>query len=85
MVSDSSILFVLKMTNNAIGSGMGTAGLVGQIMGYQTMVGEGLASKVVLIEIIVMHVIAPAILTYVIAEFMRRKGLIKDGDMKLDL
>ena len=64
---------------------MGTAGLVGQIMGYQTMVGEGLASKVVLIEIIVMHVIAPAILTYVIAEFMRRKGLIKDGDMKLDL
>ena len=76
---------VLKMTNNAIGSGMGTAGLVGQIMGYQTMVGEGLASKVVLIEIIVMHVIAPAILTYVIAEFMRRKGLIKDGDMKLDL
>lgn len=76
---------VLKMTNNAIGSGMGTAGLVGQIMGYQTMVGEGLASKVVLIEIIVMHVIAPAILTYVIAEFMRRKDLIKDGDMKLDL
>ena len=76
---------VLKMTNNAIGPGMGTAGLVGQIMGYQTMVGEGLASKVVLIEIIVMHVIAPAILTYVIAEFMRRKGLIKDGDMKLDL
>ena len=76
---------VLKMTNNAIGSGMGTAGLVGQIMGYQTMVGEGMASKVVLMEIIVMHVIAPAILTYVIAEFMRRKGLIKDGDMKLDL
>lgn len=76
---------VLKMTNNAIGSGMGTAGLVGQIMGYQTMVGEGMASKVILIEIIVMHVIAPAILTYVIAEFMRRKGLIKDGDMKLDL
>ena len=76
---------VLKMTNNAIGSGMGTAGLVGQIMGYQTMVGEGLASKVVLIEIIVMHVIAPAILTYVIAEFMRRKGLIKDGDMNLHI
>jgi hypothetical protein len=76
---------VLKMTNNAIGSGMGTAGLVGQIMGYQTMVAEGTSSQVVLIEIIVMHIVVPAILTYVIAEWMRRKGIIKDGDMKLDL
>lgn len=76
---------VLKMMNNAIGSGMGTAGLVGQIMGYQTMIAEGWASNVVLLEIVVMHVIAPAILTYVIAELMRKKGWIKDGDMKLDL
>jgi uncharacterized membrane protein len=64
---------------------MGTAGLVGQIMGYQTMVAEGTSSQVVLIEIIVMHIVVPAILTYVIAEWMRRKGIIKDGDMKLDL
>ncbi|MDO4170384.1 MAG: PTS sugar transporter subunit IIC [Lachnospiraceae bacterium] len=76
---------VLKMTNNAIGSGMGTAGLVGQIMGYQTMVAEGTSANIVLAEIIVMHIIVPAILTYVIAEWMRRKGLIKEGDMKLDL
>lgn len=76
---------LLKMTNNAIGSGMGTAGLVGQIMGYQTMVAEGTSANIVLAEIIVMHIIVPAILTYVIAEWMRRKGLIKEGDMKLDL
>jgi hypothetical protein len=76
---------VLKMTNNAIGSGMGTAGLVGQIMGYQTMVAEGTIGQVALIEIIVMHIVVPAILTYVIAEWMRRMGWIKDGDMKLDL
>lgn len=75
---------VLKMTNNAIGSGMGTAGLVGQIMGYQTMVSEGMAGSVVLTEIIIMHVVAPAILTLIIAEVMRKKGWIKDGDMKLD-
>lgn len=75
---------VLKMTNNAIGSGMGTAGLVGQIMGYQTMVSEGMAGSVVLAEIIIMHVVAPAILTLIIAEVMRKKGWIKDGDMKLD-
>lgn len=76
---------ILKMTNNAIGSGMGTAGLVGQIMGYQTMVAGGAESKIVLIEIIIMHVVAPAILTFIIAEWMRKNEWIKEGDMKLDL
>lgn len=76
---------ILKMTNNAIGSGMGTAGLVGQIMGYQTMVAGGAESKIVLIEIVIMHVVAPAILTFIIAEWMRKNEWIKEGDMKLDL
>lgn len=76
---------ILKMTNNAIGSGMGTAGLVGQIMGYQTMVAGGMESRIALAEIIIMHVIAPAILTFIIAEWMRRNEWIKEGDMKLDL
>lgn len=76
---------ILKMTNNAIGSGMGTAGLVGQIMAYQTMVGEGGSKFIVLLEILMMHLILPAILTYFFAEAMRKKGLIKDGDMKLNL
>ena len=76
---------VLKMTNNAIGSGMGTAGFVGQLMGYETMVSEGVPAQSAFLEILVMHIIVPAILTYVIAEFMRNKGLIKNGDMKLDL
>lgn len=76
---------ILKMTNNAIGSGMGTAGLVGQIMGYQTMVAEGGTKAIVLIEILMMHIVLPAILTYFFSEAMRKKGLIKAGDMKLDL
>lgn len=75
---------ILKMTNNAKGSGMGTAGLVGQIMGYQTMVAEGQTSVIVLAEIIVMHFIAPAVLTYLFAAAMKKIGLIKPGDMKLD-
>ncbi|MDD3186197.1 MAG: PTS sugar transporter subunit IIC [Anaerostipes sp.] len=74
---------VLKMTNNAIGSGMGTAGLVGQIMGYKTMVSSGISNTTTIIMIIAMHIIAPAILTYFFAEGMRRMGLIKSGDMKL--
>ena len=75
---------VFKMTNNAAGSGMGTAGFVGQIMTYQTMVGaEG--ATIVLIKIALMHFILPAILVILISEFMRKKGYIQFGDMKLDV
>ena len=74
---------VLQMTNNATGSGMGTAGLVGQINTYQTMVESGMAPGIVLAEIAVMHFVFPAILALIISEFMRKKGWIKDGDMAL--
>ena len=74
---------VLKMTSNATGSGMGTAGLIGPIMCYQTMVGQGVASSVVLTEIAVMYVIAPALLTLIFTNFMKNHGFIQAGDMKL--
>lgn len=76
---------VLHMTNNATGSGMGTAGLVGQINAYQTMVGEGVAPGIVLLQIILMHVLLPAILSFLISEVMRKKGWIQNGDMKLEV
>lgn len=76
---------VFKMTNNATGSGMGTAGLVGQINAYQTMVSEGVEPGFVLFEILLMHFVLPAVLTYGIAEAMRKAKLIKHGDMKLDV
>ncbi|WP_343210190.1 PTS sugar transporter subunit IIC [Anaerolentibacter hominis] len=79
----STLLF--GMTNNATGSGMGTAGLVGQIMTYQTMVGDGVSATVVLIKIFILHFILPGMLAFGISEFMRRKGWIKSGDMKLDV
>ena len=75
----------VHMTNNPTGSGMGTAGLVGQINTYQTMVAEGNAPGTVLLLILVMHFILPAALSLGISEFMRKKGWIKDGDMKLSV
>lgn len=75
---------VFHMTNNATGSGMGTAGLVGQITTYQTMT----ATKdpaMVLLQITLLHFILPAILSLGISTFMRKKGWIKDGDMQLDV
>ena len=76
---------VLKMTNNAIGSGMGTAGFVGPMMTYKTMTTGGTSAVTVIVMILAMQIIAPAFLTYFISEAMRRAGLIKDGDMKLDI
>ena len=72
-----------KMTNNATGAGMGTAGLVGQIMTYQTMVGAGADEVIVLLKIAVLHFIAPALLSWLISEWMRKHKIIGDGDMKL--
>ena len=76
---------LLKMTNNATGSGMGTCGLVGQIMTYQTMTASGTAGWLVLLEMAVMHFILPAVMAFGIAQAMRKLGWIKDGDMKLEL
>lgn len=75
---------VLHMTSNATGSGMGTAGLVGQIMTWQTMIQTETAA-VVLVKILIIQIILPAIVTLAISEFMRKKEWIKFGDMKLEL
>ncbi|TDX48223.1 PTS transporter subunit IIC [Orenia marismortui] len=70
---------IMPMKNIPIGSGMGTAGLVGQFGTVEAMGIKAIGS------IILLHFILPAILTLVIAEFMRKQGLIKDNDLLLDL
>ena len=74
---------VLHMTSNATGSGMGTAGLVGQIMTWKTMIQTEPAS-IVLIKILLIQILLPAVVTLAISEFMRRRQWIKFGDMQLD-
>ncbi len=73
----------LKMVSNPVGSGMGSAGLVGQFMAYSAMTEAGVSGIVALLEIIIMHFVAPALVTLGIAEVMRKLGWIKDGDMRL--
>ncbi len=75
---------VLKMECYASGSGMGTSGVVGQFMTYSAMVDAGHDPAIVVIEIIVMHLVAPAVITLAISEFMRKKKWISFGDMKLE-
>ncbi len=76
---------VLQMVNNKIGSGMGTAGLVGQFMAYQALTEAGANPAVAIIEIVLMHFIAPALLTLILCEAMRALKLIKPGDLKLNV
>lgn len=76
---------VFGMTNNPTGSGMGTAGLVGQFNAYQTMTESGMAPGTVMFQIILMHFVLPAVISFFISEFMRKKKWINDGDMKLDI
>jgi uncharacterized membrane protein len=71
----ATLLF--RMENSKIGAGMGTSGLVGQfgtlaVMGTKAWPG-----------IILLHFVFPALLTLLFSEYMRKKGLIKSGDMSL--
>lgn len=72
----------LGLTNNALGAGMGTAGLVGPLATYATMSGQ-MPSEVLAAEIVVLYFVAPAIISLLIDRFMRYMGWVKRGDMKL--
>ncbi|QUI20985.1 PTS sugar transporter subunit IIC [Vallitalea pronyensis] len=75
---------VFKMENNPYGGGMGTSGLVGQLMTYDTMI-DSEAGWLIMVKIGLLHVILPAILTYILSKYCRIMGWIKEGDMTLKL
>ena len=68
---------IFQMQNNAPGAGMGTSGLIGQI---NTIAVMGIESWW---KIALLHFLFPATLSLVISQIMRKKGWIKEGDMKL--
>jgi uncharacterized membrane protein len=68
------------MENVKEGAGMGTSGLVGQIFTFTTM---GFTWDVFL-KVFLLHFIGPALISLLISEFLRRRGLIKYGDMKIE-
>ncbi len=73
---------VFKMTNIPVGSGMGTAGLVGPIMSFQTMSQTMPATTALLLNII-MYFVLPAIIALTVSEGMRKAKWISYGDMAL--
>ncbi|PBG48913.1 PTS sugar transporter subunit IID [Clostridioides difficile] len=76
---------IFKMENIPIGSGMGTCGLVGQFGTVTAMQSVGKGGTSMWVGILLLNFILPAIVTLLISEFMRKKGLIKPEDLKLDV
>ncbi len=66
------------MENTPLGAGMGTSGLVGQIGTINAMGIESLPT------IILIQILLPALLSFLIYVILKKKGLIKDGDLKID-
>jgi len=77
--------WALRMTCDATGSGMGTSGLVGPIMTFKTMLADGFPVWYTILSIIGVQFILPAVISLFVSELMRKKGIIKLGDMKLDM
>ena len=75
---------ICKMENNPAGGGMGTSGLVGQLMTWQTM-SSYTNHAVLLAEIVMLHFILPALLSYAVYYYMEKKNYVKPEDYKLNL
>ena len=73
---------LLGMTNTSVGAGMGSAGLVGQFEAYSAMNGD-FSVLYTVITIIVMHFIAPILLTLGIDVLLRKLGWVKKGYMTI--
>ncbi len=78
----STMLFHIE--SNAVGSGMGTAGLVGPIMTYSVMAPSA-GSLPVLGIILLTYFVLPAAISLAVSEGLRKIGWIRPGDMKLDI
>ena len=80
----ATCLFHLEMNGPAVSSGMGTCGLGGQIGGYTGWVESG---KVITAfdwaGMVLVCFILPAVLSVIFCEVLRKKGWIKEGDLKL--
>ena len=74
---------VFGMTNNALGAGMGTSGLVGPIATYASMIEMGAEPGILFAKILVLLFFAPAAFALSIHIVMKKLGMVKDGDMKL--
>ena len=87
----ATCVFKMAMNGEAISSGMGTCGLVGQIGVYSGWINDiaaGTKSAITSMDwigLVLICFILPAVLTYVFGQIFRKIGWIKENDLKLDI
>ena len=87
----ATCLFKLEMNGAAVNSGMGTCGLCGQIgvwTGWVNDVANGTKAAITGFDwlgLVLICFVLPAVLSWVFCQMLRRKGWIKENDLKLDL
>ena len=87
----ATCLFKLEMNGAAVNSGMGTCGLCGQIgvwTGWVNDVANGTKAAITSFDwlgLILICFVLPAIFSWIFCEVLRRKGWIKENDLKLEL
>lgn len=73
------------MTNTAAGAGMGTSGLVGQFGTVAAMSAAGSPWWMITLQIGLLQIALPAVLSIIFWLLLRKIGWIKDGYMKLEV
>ncbi len=87
----ATCVFRMEMNGEAISSGMGTCGLVGQIGVYTGWINDitsGAKAGITAMDwtgLILICFILPAVLTWLFGLILRKAGWIKEGDLKLDI
>ncbi|MBE6928577.1 MAG: PTS sugar transporter subunit IIC [Ruminococcaceae bacterium] len=87
----ATCLFHLEMNGDAVASGMGTCGLVGQIgvyTGWTRDIAAGAKDAIVAMDwigLVLICFVLPAVLSLVFCELLRKLGWIGKDDLKLDL
>ena len=85
----ATCIFKLQMNGEAISSGMGTCGLVGQIGVYTGWVNDIAAGAKTAITgmdwlgLVLISFVLPAVPTWIFGQICRKIGWIKEGDLKL--
>ena len=74
---------VFKLLCNASGGGMGTSGLVGLFGVISPETASMQTPLVMWLGILLLMFVLPAVISLTVSEFMRKKQIIKDGDLKL--
>ena len=87
----ATCIFKMQMNGEAISSGMGTCGLVGQIgvyTGWLNDIAEGSKASITGMDwlgLVLISFMLPAILTYIFGLILRKIGWIKENDLKLEV